>query len=227
MARVPYHLPFLQFCCLLSFFSFDNALLHSGNGRWLTGIIAKGSAYHVDTLKCIPSNIIPDSILYTEAEDSYKHLSSILHDLRDFRSDDLQASESLVSITQHVLKYTGSFTADEVSKSLYGLRRMTSDCPEVLSLLSALTPIIVNCKEEFNAIQIGMSNYGIQGLRMHTEAAPLVDFIYNQVDLLVIKTSKFSSLSDSAIQLLVSVQIIKKEPLDFHWSFPESHKVIY
>lgn len=144
------------------------------------------------------------NIQFDGHEKSARGLSDAMFDLSGIKNSNSspEAQNLLVVLKSRLENFHGSFTADEVSRALYGLQGMTDDCPYALALLSAFKPILKGCEEKFNALQLGMMNYGLQGIRANADAKFFVDFIYDEMDLLVRSTAKFTLLCDDDVQLL-------------------------
>ena len=214
------HLPFsaaglLTLCGLRLLFLFGGSWKHFAHSYYLTApkigydasvrphlngrlnlrrkLVVTGRSLIMD---CTPSEAVQ-----FDAKSSYD-LSDIIFALSGMKNDNPGAEKLLEDLKNRLENFNGNFTADDISKAMYCLQGMTEDYSIVQGLLSTFTTIIKGCHESFDAIQLGMMNYGLQGLRGNSEAKFLVDFMYDQIDLLVSSTNKLTLLCDDDVQLL-------------------------
>ena len=134
--------------------------------------------------------------------ESSNYLSDVILALCDIKDDNREAAKILGDLNDRLENFDGNYSADDISRALYCIQDIAGDCSVVQGLLPALTTITKGCRENFDAIQLGMMFHGLQGLRGNTEAKFLVDFIYNQIDILISTKNKLTLLHDSDVQLL-------------------------
>lgn len=133
---------------------------------------------------------------------SSAQISAALYGLQGMNSDFLEVSALLSALLGVMDIDTGTFDANEVGHALYGLRCMKSDSPEIIRLLSILGPKIEGCTGILDSVNLGMAFDGLQGMRGSSKVSSIVDFLYLQLDSLVIRTDQLQKLPFENLILL-------------------------
>ena len=152
---------------------------------------------------------------------SSAQISAALYGLQGMNSDFLEVSKLLSALSNAMVVDTGAFNAQEIGYALYGLRCMSTDSQELLELLTILGPRIERSTCVLDAVSLGMAFDGLQGKRGCSKVSFITDFLYRQLDNLVISTDQLKELScDNLIVLGNQLALTEAELIE---AFNDEH----
>lgn len=152
---------------------------------------------------------------------SSAQISATLYGLQGMKSDCLEVSKLLSALSNAMIVDTGTFNAKEIGYALYGLRCMSTDSPELLELLSVLGPRIERSTCTLDSVSLGMAFDGLQGKRGCSKVSSIIDFLYCQLESLVMSTDQLKELScDNLILLGNQLALTEQELIE---AFNDEH----